>query len=432
MTTKHAHHKDHHEHTKGIRRFPRLAEPTAANEPKDSDWPKLSQGALQGLAGDVVKLIGPQSESDPAALLIQFLTLFGNYVNRKPYCRVGATKHRANLFSLVVGRTSRSRKGTAFDHILAIFKEASAGWTEHCFVTGLSSGEGLIWSVRDQKQKTITERIDKRVLVYEPEFSRVLRVQRREGNILSTTLREAWDGKTMEILTKNAPAKATGAHVSMVGHITQDELRRELSTTDQRNGYANRFLFVCAKRSRKLAHGGNVEEKELTSLAKRVREARESARNIEELKRSKQADKEWEEWYDEVPDFPGMLGAITDRAEPQVVRLSMIYALLERSKIVRTRHLRAGLAVWSYCEASARYIFRTVVGDKNADRIYEALRRVGTKGMSKTDIRELFNRNLDEERTDQALELLRENRLAYCKQEPTAGRPVERWFALGV
>lgn len=432
LTTKHAHHKHHHEHTKHpVRRYPRLAD--TANEPKDFDWPKpLRQKALQGLAGDVVRLIAPQSESDPAALLVQFLTLFGNYVGRKPYCWGEATKLRANLFALVVGQTARSRKGTAFNHIRAIFQEASPGWTKRCSFTGLSSGEGLIWSVRDQKQKTKNERSDKRVFVHEPEFSRVLRVQRREGNTLSPTLRSAWDGNTMQIMTKNTPAKATGAHVSIVGHITQDELRRELSTTDQMNGYANRFLFVCARRSKKLADGGHVEKKKLTSLARRVKEAKEFARNVEELARSVNAQKEWTEWYDEVPDLPGMLGAITSRAEPQVARLSMIYALLERSKIVRTRHLQAALEVWRYCEDSARYIFRTIVGDKTADRIYEALRRVGTKGMSKTGIRELFNRNLDEERTDQALELLRENRLAYCKQEPTAGRPVERWFALGV
>lgn len=90
------------------------------------NWPNaLSEKALIGLAGKVMELIEPQSESDPAALLIQFLTAFGNSVGPKPYFLVEADKHHANLFSLIVGKTARSRKGTSFGRIRKLFELAS-------------------------------------------------------------------------------------------------------------------------------------------------------------------------------------------------------------------------------------------------------------------------------------------------------------------
>ena len=49
----------------------------------------------------------------------------------------------------------------------------------------------------------------------------VLKVTKRQDNTLSAILRNAWDGKTLETLSKTAPARATGAHISIIGHITR-------------------------------------------------------------------------------------------------------------------------------------------------------------------------------------------------------------------
>lgn len=114
---------------------------------------------------------------------------------------------------------------------------------------------------------------DKRLLIVEPEFARTLRVQRREGNILSSIIRNAWDSGNLEILTKTSPLKATGAHTSIIGHITETELRRELTATDQANGYANRFLIGSVRRSKLLPFGGSIDEKTLSNFVERVKEA---------------------------------------------------------------------------------------------------------------------------------------------------------------
>ena len=107
-------------------------------------------------------------------------------------------------------------------------------------VSGLSSGEGVIWEVRDasfeqQRDKKTGELNevkvdngvdDKRLFVAESEFAQALKVMSRPANILSAVLRYAWDTGNLRTLIKNNPARATDAHITIVGHITEEELKR--------------------------------------------------------------------------------------------------------------------------------------------------------------------------------------------------------------
>ncbi len=95
-------------------------------------------------------------------------------------------------------------------------------------LTGLSSGEGLIWAVRDPTSQD-PGISDQRLLVIEPEFASVLKAASRELSTLSPTLRSAWDGRPLAILTRTAPARASTAHIAVIGHITQHELRRHIT-----------------------------------------------------------------------------------------------------------------------------------------------------------------------------------------------------------
>jgi hypothetical protein len=125
-----------------------------------------------------------------------------------------------------------------------------------------------------------------------------------------------------------------------------------------------------------------------------------------------------------------MFGAMTARAEPQVMRLACLYALLDRSGVVREEHLKAALAVWKYAEDSVRYIFGDILGDATADTILRAL-RIRPDGMTRTEIIALFNRHIKADVLSRALDLLREHGLARCEtKKDTGGAPEERWFAV--
>ena len=221
------------------------------------NWPaQPNYEAFRGLAGEFVSMIEPHSESDPVALLSQLLVGFGNIIGRRTYFQVEADKHFTNLFATLVGPTSKARKSSALSHIKWLLQKADANWASNCVLSGLASGEGLIWAVRDPTVSKDGEKLldtgteYKRILVVESEFAQQMKLMNREGNILSSIIRQAWDNGNLRTLTKNSPAQATDAHIAIIGHITQQELRRYLNQTELGNGFANRFLWLCVRRSK--------------------------------------------------------------------------------------------------------------------------------------------------------------------------------------
>jgi hypothetical protein len=410
-----------------------------------SQWPDaLAQDAFYGLAGQFVRLVEPHSEADPAALLIQFLVAFGNVIGRNAHFMVGADKHYANLFTVLVGTTSKGRKGTSEGVVRWLLQTADKQWVQDQIMSGLSSGEGLIWQVRDpieaeeptkKKGKVIGADKgvdDKRLLIVEPEFARVLQVCDRETNTLSAILRQGWDTGDLRILTKKNTAKVSGAHISLIGHITRDELRRLLTDTAAVNGFANRFLWVCVRRSKLLPDGGELSTVDFSIFRRDLAEAVSFARKSDELKRTTESREIWHTVYAKLSEGqPGLLGAATSRAEAQVMRIALIYTLLDCSPVIRQEHLRAGLAVWDYCENSARFLFGSALGDPTADEILRALRD-RTEGMTRQDIRDVFSRHKSSAEIGRALASLAENGLARFQREDSGGRPTERWFTLDV
>jgi hypothetical protein len=126
-----------------------------------------------------------------------------------------------------------------------------------------------------------------------------------------------------------------------------------------------------------------------------------------------------------------LLGAIIGRAEAQVVRLALIYALLDQRDEVDLVHLEAAFAIWEYCEASARYIFGDALGDPIADEIFQVMRKAGDDGLTRTQIRDLFGRNRDADRIHLALSTLARHGKAKMVLKYTKGRPAEVWVAAG-
>jgi len=392
-------------------------------------------------------MVEPHSEADPAALLVQFLIAFGNVAGRNSYFVVEADRHYPNTFVVIVGRTSKGRKGTAYGQIKNINAAIDQGWASR-ISGGLSSGEGLIYAVRNptRKNKQIKEKgtgqvigyqeviedhgvEDKRLLVVESEFSSLLKVATRDGNTISPVVRMAWDCGDLSSLTtgRNAPVvKASGAHISLIGHITRDELRRYLTQTEMGNGFANRFLWVCVRRSKILPEGGQAQGLDFNPLITRLRDAVTNSYKGE-IKRDSEAREIWAEIYPSLSEGkPGLFGAVISRAEAQVMRLSLIYALLDKSTMICREHLLAALAVWDYCEASAKYIFGNATGDPIADTILNALDS-WEDGLTRTEITNLFNRNTPSARITKALEFLQEYGLAHKEIIKTDGRPVENW-----
>lgn len=268
-----------------VQEGPPQAEGTRPPTTERDRWPVLDRSkAMHGLAGIVTIAIDPYTEADPVAVLLNVLTAFGNIIGPKAHFRVEHTRHALRLFVCLVGQTSKGRKGTSWSTPAYIFRCIEEAWAAYRVSSGLSSGEGLIHHVRDER---------------------------------------------------------------------------------------------------------------------------------------------WEALYDELSEGqPGLFGAITARAEVQIMRLAAIYAALDGTALIQVPHLQAALAVWRYCEASARLIFGDSTGDPVADRILKTLQEQGP--MDRTGLRDLFGRHMPAEKIDRALSLLEQSHRIECDEikNPKGGRPL--------
>jgi hypothetical protein len=390
--------------------------------PADDDWPTLDDTALHGIAGEIVRAIAPHTEADPAALLITALTMAGASIGRGPHALADGAQHPGRLWTLIVGNTAKARKGTSLKQVRRVFERADPTFVRDRILGGFSSGEAVIDAVSTNEPGA-----DHRLLVVEPEYARVLAVCRREGVTLSPIMRDGWDGERLQVRTRNrthGTAVADGAHVAMLGHITTEELRAKLDETEQANGYANRHLFILARRAQLLPAGGNLDDAVVHELGSRLRRTLDRARKRGILHRSDAADEAWDRLYRELADDDcgGMLGALTARSEAQCLRLSVLYALLDEAPAIEVVHIEAARAVWDYCAHSIRVIFGDKVGDEVADRILELAEAAGDVGVGFDEIQQHFSRHLTARRRDVAVQLLSDQGRIVVRQEGTAGR----------
>jgi hypothetical protein len=329
-------------------------------------------------------------------------------------------------------------------------------------MNGLSSGEGLIEVVRDAVMKeeknkgtgefesTVVDPgvDDKRVLVIESEYARPLRAMGRPDNTLSAILRCAWDGTDLAIMTRKNPLRATSPHISLIGHVTVGDLRKHLNATEAANGFGNRNLYICAERSNVLPFGGDEVElrralrplqNDLKKTIERAGEQEPSGDDVAEREFifDKDARARWEKVYPVLSaGRPGLLGAVIARAEAQVVRLALVYALFDQSGefgargVIKLPHLEAALALWRYAEQSAAFVFGNALGDAEADEVLLHLKRAGTKGLSRTDIgTAVYGHHVSAAGLRRALGVLVRHGLAVMEERRTAGRSVEIWCA---
>ena len=126
-------------------------------------------------------------------------------------------------------------------------------------------------------------------------------------------------------------------------------------------------------------------------------------------------------------------GAATSRAEAQVLRLSALYAALDCTSHVEASHLHAALAVWGYCQASARLFFNDAPLDPTARRISEAISAATPGGLTKMQITSVFHGHVSKERIDLALQQLSTLGLIGCHHPPAPGRgrPSTVWAPAG-
>jgi hypothetical protein len=399
--------------------------------PPPAGWPAPPERAVyHELLGEIVNRIAPHTEADPVAILTQLLVSFGAAVGRGAWFQVEATRHHGNEYMCLVGDSSRARKGSSWDHVRRLIIDADPS-LEPRVLTGLSSGEGLIWAVRDPTAQD-PGISDQRLLVIEPEFAAALKASSREISTLSPTLRSGWDARPLAILTRTAPARATQAHIAVIGHITQHELRRHTTSLELSNGYINRVLLIACRRQRLLPEGGDPDPLHATGLDRLLAAALRQARTAGQVRLDPDARELWHHAYRKLATQPqdGIIAQITARAEAHVIRLALLYTLTDGQRQISAPHLTAALALQDYAARSAAWALTGATGQALAEQIHATLHQ-HPGGLTRSQISQALNHNQPAGQIDHALHALRAAGRATAAQIPTGGRPAQLWTATG-
>jgi hypothetical protein len=428
--------------------------PLSDSTPGVVSWPaSINESGMYGLAGEFVTLVSGHTEADPNALLITFLAYAGNAIGRNYFATTGADIHCGNIFCCLVGHTGSGRKGSAMSIVDAFFQRGDRPPQLGHILRGVSSGEGVIWEIRDpvhkfniksNKNELIDEGVpDKRLLISLSEFQQCLAVMRRQDSILPTVLRQAWDKDEISAPAKNSPARATGAHVSVVAGTSKEELLTQCEAADAESGTLNRFAFVCSRRSKLLPQGGHFIRLTKSDRWKDLQQRfNQYTAHIESqpilVERDTEAMEHW--GLNDAPDRgmyralsetrTGLWGSVTARAAQQVIRFSLITAIINGSRQIRREHQDCAFEVWRYCDDSSRHIFGDRLDDPTASEIMRALRTVESTGLTRTQIHRIWGSHKERVDIDRALLWLAQSGIARVEKTETGGRPLETWYAV--
>jgi hypothetical protein len=344
---------------------------------KDAARPAgMRDEAFHGLAGKIVRLLEPYLEVDRAAILANVLACVGVLFERNGYFKVAADFHYPIDYFLIVGDTAKARKGTTTNSVLELAERVSPKFKSRVLYS-LSTGEGLINAVikESEEKKEIADPKYPAAFVNLGELAGLLAVMARDNNTLSSVLRDAWDGKPLQVNTRHLRLCVENVSLGIIANVTRSDLVK-INPVDIGNGFINRFMFIWSERGRLLPEGANIDalfkSEAFALVLKELHEAIAASAERGEVVRSPESEELWKSmYYDFNRGGDTVVDKLIARNDAHTMRLSLLYALLDRSPVIKPCHLEAARAVWDYSEQSLKYIFSAP--DLESQKILEAL-----------------------------------------------------------
>ncbi len=378
--------------------------------------PRMAEEGYVPLVSAIVAAACDSSEAHPVAVAANVVAFFSAMIGRGIFQRIGDAAIHCRPFMLIVGKSGKARKGTAEHTVREIFKRADGLLRKRLanedklriHTGGLATGEGVAWAIRDPRDADEhgkggdTGVHDKRLLVIESEFDNLLSQLRRENNTLSATVRNLFDGRDLEPLTKTSQTRATRPHVCIIGHITGHELREKSTENDAANGLMNRFMLAYVYRPKLVPLPKPTPESKLDELAQRIVKAVIAAAGNDlhasnncEIVLGAEAEQFWVESYPHLTrDRDGKVGSLLARSEVYARMLAMIFASMGGRREIEPRDLKAAIAWVEYWHASVSYTFNCADNGTDLDPFTEQVLEVITTnpGITLTGLQDHWKR----------------------------------------
>jgi hypothetical protein len=388
---------------------------------RPEDYPVLDEEALYGPIGDAIKLVAPYTEADPAAVLGTVLAYVSALIGPETWTRVSNITLRASLFALIVGPTAEGRKGTSHHQALELIGDID---DVRC-VGGLTSGEGMVELLAGKEAER------QHTIVTEEEFARFLDSAGRNGSTISSTVRQLFDGSRLGHTTVAGSKVVEDYHVAFLGHITPDELRKCLSDSDKSNGLANRFMMVASHTERVITFGATDAAAQSAIRAGRAAHLGDLARQGQGRGLVPLSDEALAAYHHiRVEETKHPSGSLLARMPQQLLRIALVYAVMDAAAEVTLAHLLAAYRFLIYVAATTEFIYGDGATRLEA-KVLGAVRSAGSAGLRLTDLRRALSNHGTSKEMHATIDSLADQQLVRVeKDESGPGRPVTRVYAI--
>ncbi|MFA0372394.1 DUF3987 domain-containing protein, partial [Vibrio sp. 10N.222.54.F6] len=341
-----------------------------SKEPSLESVPKLAPEALHGVIGKAVNVFCNSTEALVVALSVEILCYLSVCIPRgNAYLQFGATTTEPRVNGIVVAATGEG-KGIStrqFECVRKRMAELDASLVCPVFEGGLSTPEGLISLIRDENNteddKNISASVGNQLLVIEEEMSSIFNLANNARSNFSPLFRELFDGKPVSPLTKFNKISCDKPHVSFFGHITQQELHLVVKKVDIYNGFLNRFPLFFAKRENSIPFPYKIPYSNIDMIANDLMGIISWVKEEEhEMEYSTCYKVLWEIEYEKLRSLgkqDSIERALLSRATHYATMYSIIFAVMDKSTVIKSVHLKAALAWIDYWHQSLTHIYRT-------------------------------------------------------------------------
>jgi DNA replicative helicase MCM subunit Mcm2 (Cdc46/Mcm family) len=211
-------------------------------------------------------------------------------------------------------------------------------------------------------------------------------------------------------------------HLVVVGQMTPSAFRSGVDNLSLANGFMNRFIPILVARPHLIPWPGETSKRSRDLLGDLIHRCAHAPKGI--LRLSPKARRIYEQWYltreKRREHLPEKVAQLTARGNANVIRLAVIYALLQGSLTIRTQEIRAAIAIIEYADASANFLLATgKVGlEAKITKILES-----KSPLSRDELHRALGGHNTKEELNRALNALEEAGIIKTTTEQTRGRP---------
>ncbi|KPC90793.1 hypothetical protein ADL27_32540 [Streptomyces sp. NRRL F-6602] len=354
-----------------------------------------------GKIRDVINLIEPDTEADPAGVLAALLSQASCYLGNYLHLDDGGRMRPVIIDTLLIGPTNKGRKGTALGAASRVFDIAAPDFLSTHEVSGAKSGSGIIAAYvkrRDAAQEAQLTSIeagrdyegidpkDARMFLVEEEYASVLKSGKRDAT-LQAVMRKTWDGADLQNMTKDGGVIRRPVFV-IHGHVSPTEFRHNLHSADVAGGSFNRLLCVSVIRSKKLKKRHRINKENQEAAGVLLGRGLAFAQKLETISLSDDAIDLFDDGLsDEIEAYgEGMpiVESFVGRAEEYTSRVAALYAALDEREEIGVLDVKAAWNFVKFCLQSITDVLQGSEGS-NESRIRAVLRK-NPQGVRATEL----------------------------------------------